>query len=50
MRMMDMHKMTNWISDAMEKYKELIQENNSYSESLTEMKPQHLAGNASVQP
>ncbi len=30
MRMMDMHKMTNWISDAMEKYKELTQENNSY--------------------
>eukprot|EP00073_Rattus_norvegicus_P052938 XP_017455322.1 PREDICTED: spetex-2C protein isoform X1 [Rattus norvegicus] len=30
MRTMDMHKMTNWISDAMEKYKELMQENNSY--------------------
>nr|XP_017455217.2 spetex-2F protein [Rattus norvegicus]XP_038949697.1 spetex-2F protein [Rattus norvegicus] len=30
MRTMDMHKMTNWISDAMEKYKELKQENNSY--------------------
>eukprot|EP00073_Rattus_norvegicus_P048581 XP_017450829.1 PREDICTED: uncharacterized protein LOC108349419 isoform X1 [Rattus norvegicus] len=30
MRMMDMHKMTNSISDTVEKYKELIQVNNSY--------------------
>uniref|UniRef100_F1LXX8 Spetex-2C protein n=1 Tax=Rattus norvegicus TaxID=10116 RepID=F1LXX8_RAT len=30
MRTMDMHKITKWISDAMEKYKELMQENNSY--------------------